>query len=239
MKITFDYFMTHKDEVQVVFTIVVGIATIITSFVNVYLVKCQLDINKEQTALQKSQNQPIFDILVRQQQDSDDGKYGTDVMEVRNIGSKVKYCKVESTVFFCLSKHYLSQRDSLYAEIKDYFYATVNSNVGDGLIMQQWCPGNNRIFCEGYNKAIHDSHDGIHYFYDKVILLKIDYQDILDENHTQYYKDNIQISEEQYNHYFDSSSASWAVHFFTLRDDIYKDMKKKMDEGKVSDNINR
>lgn len=41
MKITFDYLMTHKDEVQVVFTIVVGIATIITSFVNVYLVKCQ------------------------------------------------------------------------------------------------------------------------------------------------------------------------------------------------------
>ena len=62
MKITFDYLMTHKEEIQVVFSIVVGIATIITSFVNVYLVKCQLDINKEQTALQKSQNQPIFDI---------------------------------------------------------------------------------------------------------------------------------------------------------------------------------
>ena len=73
MKITFDYLMTHKDEVQMVFTIVVGIATIITSFVNVYLVKCQLDINKEQTALQKSQSQPIFDIYVRQKPDRDDG----------------------------------------------------------------------------------------------------------------------------------------------------------------------
>lgn len=232
MKITFDYLMTHREEIQVVFSFVVGIATIITSFVNVYLVKCQLDINKEQTALQKSQNQPIFDIYVRQQQDSDDGKYGTDVMEVRNIGTKIKFCKVESTVFFCLSKHHLSQRDSLYAEVKDYFYATVNSNVGDGLIMQQWCPGNNRIFCEGYNEALNDSHDDIHYFYDKVRLLKIDYLDILDENHTQYYKDNIQISKEQYNHYFDSASASWGVQFFTLRDDIYKIMKKKIDEVK-------
>ena len=50
---------------------------------------------------------------------------------------------------------------------------------------------------------------------------------------------NIQISEEQYNYYFVLSFASWGVHCFTLRDDIYKDMKKKMDEGKVSDNINR
>lgn len=239
MKMIIDYLMTHKEEIQMVFTIVVGIATIITSIVNVYLVKCQLDINKEQTALQKSQNQPIFDILIKQQQDSDDGKYGTDVLEVRNVGSKVKYCNVKSTVFFCLSKHYFSQGDSLYAEIKDYFHATVNSNVGDGLIMQKWCPGNNRIFCEGYNEAIHDSHDGFYYFYDKIILLKIDYQDILNEKHTQYYKDNIQISEAQYNRYFNSSSASWGVHFFTLRDEIYKDMKKKIDEEKVSDSINR
>ena len=230
MRTTFDYLVRHKEEIQVVFTVVVGIATIITSVVNVYLVKCQVDVNKEQAALQKSQSQPIFDISVRQQQDSDDGKYGTDILEVRNIGTKVKYSKVESTVFFCLSKHHLSQRDSLYAEIKDYFYATVNSNVGDGLIMQQWCTGNNRIFCEGYNEAIHDSHDGIHYFYDKVILLKIDYKDIFDENHTQYFKKNFQISKEQYNHYFNSVSASWGVHFFTLRDCIYKEMKKKIDE---------
>lgn len=232
MRVTFDYLLRHKDSIQLVFTIVVGIATIITSLVNVYLVKCQLDINKEQNALQKSQSQPIFDISVRQQQDGDDGKYGTDVLEVCNIGTKVKYCKVETSVFFCLSKHYLSHRDSLYAEIKDYFFATVNSNVGDGLIMQQWCPGNNRIFCEGYNEAINDSHDGIYYFYDKVILLKIDYKDISDENHTQYYKGNLQIRKEQYDYYFDSASSSWGVHFFTLRDDIYKEMKKTIDEEK-------
>ena len=229
MRKTSDYLVRHKEEIQLVFTVVVGIATIITSFVNVYLVKCQVDIYKEQNALQKSQSQPIFDISVRQQQDSDDGKYGTDILEVRNIGTKVRYCKVESTVFFCLSKHHLSQRDSLYAEIKDYFCATVNSNVGDGVIMQQWCPGNNRIFCEGYDEAMHDTRDGIYYYYVKFILLKIDYKDILDENHTQYYRENIQISEEQYNHYFDSASASWDV-FFTLRDDIYKEMKNKIDK---------
>lgn len=226
------YLSENSEIIALLVSIVVGIATIITSAVNVYLVKCQIDINKEQNALQKKQCQPIFDIVIKQQQDSDDGKYGTDILEVRNIGGKIPFCKIESSVFFCLSYHHKGIRDSICVKIADYFYASISNTVGDGLITQEWCPGNNRKFCEGYFQAINDSHDETVYFYDKIVLLKIDYKDIMNESHTIYYKKNIQISEEQYKYYFDAADQSWNIGFLSLRDDIYNKMMNQLKNKK-------
>lgn len=229
MNHTLKFLTDNKETITLIVSIVVGIATIITSVVNLYLVKCQVNLTKEQSNIQKSQNQPIFDINIKQQKNGNDGKYDTDILEVRNIGSKVLACKVNTDVFFCLSRHDHNHNDSIYAHVVDYFFVTTNNIVGDGMITQQWCPDNNRIFCDGYFQSLKDSHDGIYYFYEKIVLLKIDYEDIMHENHTLYYKGDLQINKDQYSHYFASAEQVWNVHTFSLSDNIYDEMKRKVD----------
>lgn len=94
-----DYLARNKDSLSILVSIVVGIATLITSIVSIHVMMSQNRISQEQTDIQKSQIQPIFTIVVHQQQDFDDGKYGTDVLNVRNLGSKVLDYSVDVDVF--------------------------------------------------------------------------------------------------------------------------------------------
>lgn len=60
-------------------------------------------------------------------------------------------------------------------------------------------------------------------------MLKIDYEDIMHESHTLYYKGDLQINKDQYSHYFASAEQDWGVHTFSLSDNIYDEMKRKVD----------
>ena len=76
-----DYLTHNKDWLTLVVSIVVGVATVIATCVNAYLVYKQNEIYKEQTALQVRQNQPVFSISKQLEQDLDDGKYGTEISQ--------------------------------------------------------------------------------------------------------------------------------------------------------------
>ena len=64
-----DYLSRNKDSLSILVSIVVGIATLITSIVSIHVMMSQNRISQEQTDIQKSQIQPIFTIVVHQQQD--------------------------------------------------------------------------------------------------------------------------------------------------------------------------
>lgn len=126
-----DYLARNKDSLSILVSIVVGIATLITSIVSIHVMMSQNKISQEQTDIQKSQIQPIFTIVVHQQQDFDDGKYGTEVLNVRNLGSKVLDYSVDVDVFFQLSRHEKMQNDTIYFEIPDYFNASYSDKTGN------------------------------------------------------------------------------------------------------------
>ena len=60
MKTIVQYFLENKELVTLFSSIFIGVATIITSVISAYFVYQQTKIYREQTDIQKKQNQPIF-----------------------------------------------------------------------------------------------------------------------------------------------------------------------------------
>lgn len=197
-----DYLTNNKDWLTLVVSIVVGVATIIATGVNAYLVYKQNEIYREQTALQVRQNQPVFSISRQLEQDLDDGKYGTEVLTIRNVGHTMSQpCQVKVSVIFKITKTNGSQRDSLYFSIEDYFTMASYGNTGDNEIYYAKGSGSNRKYSEIYYAAIEASKetkpDG-YYFIDKLILTKIEYSDIYDMKHVRFFMNRDGISKEFY-----------------------------------------
>lgn len=229
MQSLMSFLLDHKDAIALLVSIVVGISTIVTSIVSISIMTKQSRLAEEQNEIQKLQNQPVFDIGISQQQDSDDGKYGTDILEIRNIGEKMTSCEITTNVYFALSYHNLSTNDTIYAEVKDYFMATVHFSNDNGLVEKRWAQGNNRIFCEGYAASIKDSKDGTFYFYDKIVLVKIIYIDILREKHVVYFNRGKEIEESEYTHYIDANRQVFNTEFFSLNSIDYHHLKDVLD----------
>ena len=76
--------LENKDLIALISSILIGIATIIISVISAYFVYQQTKIYREQTDIQKKQPQPVFVVRIWQQQDGDDGKYGTEILEVHS-----------------------------------------------------------------------------------------------------------------------------------------------------------
>lgn len=223
--------LDNKDLIALISSILIGIATIIISIISAYYVCQQTKIYREQTNIQKKQTQPIFVVKIWQQQDGDDGKYGTEILEVHNYGSRIQKCAISTSVFYRLVRNKDLQNDTIYAQVLDYFNSSVIDNSNDTMIERMWGTGNNRIFAENYMQAIQVSkkEDGL-YFFDKIILSKITYTDILGEEHTLFFDRNNEISEEIYNGYFDVSRKVWNNIAFSLDKISFNLMKEKMDE---------
>jgi hypothetical protein len=148
------------------------------------------------------QNQPIFSISTHVEQDLDDGKYGTEVITIRNVGQTTSQpCKVENKALIKLTKSFEGNRDSLYFQIEDYFNVASNGNTGDNEVYYAKGCGSNRKYSELYfssleaNKAIKPH---CYYFVDKVLLTKIEYTDIYNKDHVRYFMDKTEISHDVY-----------------------------------------
>lgn len=197
-----DYLTHNKDWLTLVVSIVVGVATVIATCVNAYLVYKQNEIYKEQTVLQVRQNQPVFSISKQLEQDLDDGKYGTEIFTIRNVGHTMSQpCEVKVSVFFKITKTKGAQRDSLYFPIEDYFNMASNGNTGDDEVYYAKGSGSNRKYSDIYYAAIEASKEtkpDSYYFIDKFILTKIEYSDIFDRKHVRFFMDKGEISKESY-----------------------------------------
>lgn len=219
----------NKDRLTLVISCIVGIATIITSVVSCYVMIQQNAIYKEQTKIQKLQNQPTFEINIDQERDTTDGMYDTEILEVRNIGARMTLCKVTTTVFFVLSYQHFGTQDAIFAEVSDYFMNQVPNSNDKGVVEKRWCPGNYRIYCKGYEAARHDNHDDISYVYNRIVLTKIEYKDILQESHVVYFVNKNEVDEKNYRYYFLASLEVFGERFFSLNNIDYHELKAVLD----------
>ena len=224
------YLAENKDWLTLVVSIVVGVATIISTGVNAYLVYKQNEIYKEQTALQVKQNQPVFSISTSLEQDLDDGKYGTEVVTIRNVGKTTSQpCNVKIRAFVKLTKVVGGERDSLYFQIEDYFNVVSNGNTGDNEVFYAKGNSSNRRYAELYYAAIEASKTvkpHCYYFIDKLMLTKIEYTDIFQKEHVRYFMDKAEITQEIYENMFSNSiddyrySSIMTISFSDIKDVI-------------------
>jgi hypothetical protein len=227
-----DYLTHNKDWLTLVVSIVVGVATVIATCVNAYLVSKQNEIYQEQTALQKKQNQPVFSFSTQLEQDLDDGKYGTEVLTIRNVGQTTSQpCQVKVNVYFKITKSVGADRDSLYFQIEDYFNVASNGDTGDNEVYYAKGCGSNRKYAELYYAAIEESkkeESNCYFFIDKFTITKIEYCDIYNKEHIRYYMDKAEISKELYNNIV--SQAYDDYRFNSLRNISFSGIKTIIDD---------
>lgn len=220
----------NKDRLTLVISGIVGIASIITSVVSCYVMIQQNAIYEKQTEILKSQNQPTFEINIYQQGDTTDGMCDTEILEVRNIGARMRSCNTSTTVFFALSCQHAAKQDAIIAEVRDYFMNQEPNSNDYGVVEKCWYPKNYLFFCKGRDAAMQDSHDGISYTYNRIFLTKIEYKDILGEDHVVYFVNKNEVNEENYRYYFLASLEVFGERFFSLNDINYQELKTVLDK---------
>ena len=234
----FIYFIIENDKwITLVVNVLLGISTFVLTIVNLNLVHKQNVIAEEQTKLQKDKDQPHFQISLKSEKDTDDGKYGTDILTVTNIGEHtIEPCEVKADVFIRMTRSKLAQRDTIYALVGDYFMMAYKGNIGDEDVYYSKSTGSNRIYSEIYMEALNDKSqrgDLVYYLIDKVLLLRINYTDIHGEKHEKYYSYSKEIGKEEYTRVFEESDSRGL--FFSLNNITYEKLKDalvKIDKGK-------
>ena len=152
-----DFLSNNEKWLSLIVNVLLGISTFILTIVNLNFVRRQNMISKEQSKLQKDKDQPHFRISLTSEQDADDGKYGTDVLSVINVGKHtLEPCEVNADVFIRLIRSKGVERDTIYAHIGDYFAWAYRGNTGDEEVYYSKSPGGNRKYSEIYLGAIND-----------------------------------------------------------------------------------
>lgn len=209
----------------------VGIGTIITSIITIRVYKKQNRIYKEQTALQRNQNQPYFVVYTRVSKDkeNEDTIHGNETLYVENVGQKFLDINIEDRVFFTLKKQ-TNPDSTVFVFIYDYFFrASINRRQNISKIYLSHGEGANRKFGELYSAAIKDSEDSSQYlFLDKIIFVKISYDDIYEDHHEIYYKKSKghfkRVNSEEYNTLMSTVNSNYKLRY-SINDISYEIMK--------------
>ena len=177
-------------------SIIAAVTTFICSLFNIQALRAQVDLLNEQNIMQKNMNQPIFSVYTAISCDkTEDEIKGNEYLFVENNGEKYVKCNVDEKVFFSLEKDDSKGTNTkVIVEIPDYFFvghptSSQQSSVvymGEGL-------GSNRYFGELYRATLNTE-----YMIRKIILVKISYTDIYNEQHVKYYNKNEEIEKNEY-----------------------------------------
>ena len=198
-----EYLAQNEKWLTLVVSIVVGFSSIIATCVNAYLVCRQNKIAEEQATMQRNLNQPIFRVLTHLERDLDDGKFGSESLTIRNVGMQtLNPCHVDVRVFFRFTSSNGKERDSVFVEAYNYFTYACYGNTGDSEVYSASGPGNNRKYAQLYQEAIQDGKDGkdrVYYFLDKLILTRIEYEDIHADKHIVCFCNSTSLREDDYN----------------------------------------
>lgn len=178
---------------------IIAITALFVSIVTAIAVWKQAKIDKTLSQLQIAREQPFFKVCTRLEQDTDDGTYGTEHLVVKNKGFQNITPKVSRTVLFEMSRNRNGDKDSILVKVADYFNYTETDNADDEIIYHSLGRGNNRVFHKLYMEALADKgEDGVYYWFDKIILVKIDYTDLLKEKHSVYFINKVVVDKDEY-----------------------------------------
>lgn len=200
----------------------VAIVTLVVSVLGVVFACKQTQINNTLTQLQIANKQPFFRIGTFLEEDLDDGSYGTEHIVVKNKGYSNVVPKIEGTVIFRLKKCCRGENDSVFIEVGDYFNTTSSDGSDDEIVYHSFGKGNNRRFHDLYVEAMNDKNEeGVLCFLDKIIIVHIDYTDLLKKKHSAFFINKEEVDETTY------KKVISQIHHevFYLNNIKYKDIK--------------
>lgn len=222
------YLSQNANGIQVLVGVILGLANLILAIVNLRLVCRQKELSEELSELEKDRDQPIFQISSTYERDSNDNVYGTQSISVANVGNHtIGPCEVDVDVYIKLTRTIVGRHDDpIYAHIGDYFSISCGGNTKEE-VFYSITPGNNRKFGEIYTEAVNEPKEKdriVYYFIDKVLLLKIVYNDIHNKEHERYYMYNKEITKGEYDRIHQESEERGLS--FTLSDISYARLKE-------------
>lgn len=225
-----DFILTNKDVISILISFVLCVTTLIATGTNYYLVRKQNQLSEEQTKVQRDLSQPVFKISTKFEQDLDDGKWGTEILTISNVGhSTSQPCDTDVRVFFKFIRSDGVKKDSVIASVDDYFNLAYRGNTGDEDVYSACGQGSNRIYANLYHEAVIDGKEGekrYYYFIEKLVMIKISYVDIHGESHVKYYNNKIGITEGNYNDVITENDEHHL--YFSLKSISYSSLKEAL-----------
>lgn len=180
-------------------TCVLGLATLVVSIISVRFLGVQTKINKKLAQLNIAREQPIFIVRTRYEQDADDDKWGTEHLIIKQIGFPNIVPNIQTTVIFKLTNSLMGDKNSISINVGDYFSRTHLDDSEGETIYHTKRDSNHRRYCDLYMEAIHDKNeDGSVLFFDKIILVRIEYTDILNTKQTRFFMNKDEVDELVY-----------------------------------------
>lgn len=193
----------HKELIAVITSIgtcVIGVVALVVSIANAVFVGRQTKINEQLYQLQLGQIQPLFEISTTLEYNSDNTYFETEHLYIRNKGSDIK--SFESSDFVvCEVVRWNGANyklDTTYAIIDDYFFISNRYPEDDGVLEHSFDKGNNKKFYDLYIEAISNNTDGFSYFLNMVLLVRIDYTDLMNDRHSLYYLNKREVDRREF-----------------------------------------
>lgn len=181
-----------------IFTIILGLASLITASATIKALNIQNHIQKETLKLQQKAEQPIFNISKDLLDYDENGVYDTYVLNIYNEGATSQNVNVSiTTLFECKICKQDSQKTFLF-NISGYYWAQQTHQNLTGLLFRAFLVNNHSYFCDLYNSTIEKSISPEYYFISHFDLIHITYVDINGDNQSIYYKDRTLIDKNLY-----------------------------------------
>ena len=179
-------------------TFLLGVATLIVTIVTARFIGQQTKVNKALFQLQNGQLQPYFIISTPLEKELEKEVYETQHFFVKNKGYLNVSVEVSKTVLFGLHKTHNTKRESVYVIVNDYFYYVPFAEPSGEIVYHAYGKGNHGKYCNLYMEALEHSGNGTYYYMDNIILVQIDYKDLLNTSHTRYFIDKEEVDERQF-----------------------------------------
>lgn len=177
-----------------VFTIILGISSIITAYATIRALRIQNKLQRDTIVLQQKSQQPIFRIVYEYQ--SLKNKNDTSIIHIYNDGNAVLYMKnILVQTFFILKV----DKKTYQFEVDGYYFKRQAPQVIVGEFFVGYDDSNNDSFCTLYYETIKKTRSqGVCYAISHFDLIKIEYIDINQKTCSVYYKSREPITEKEY-----------------------------------------
>jgi hypothetical protein len=167
---------------------------IIIGLSGVYVSYTQSKISKLEYELNKTQIQPLLKIETKLTKSDTIDFYTTQTLIVSNEGGALKKFNQTTNTFYKVELNCprCNGPKIYYIPIHAYYFANFYTGNFKDVLLTSYCPNNNYAYCKLYEEFIEKSKNAGPYFLDRITLMKISYDDISGENHTNYYNvDNV------------------------------------------------
>ena len=205
-------------------TLFIGLVALVVSITNAVFVGRQTKINEQLFQLQIEQIQPLFEIKTDLEYNAGSSLFETEHLYVINKGTAVRSFDSKEMVICEVVRWNNStyNSDTAYVLIDDFFCISISDNDDERVLKHSFDVGNNKKFFDLYLASLAEKANGVHFILTKSILVTIEYADLLNEKHSQYFINKKEVDRTVFNNILNSVSRG---NHFSINRITFEDLK--------------